>query len=329
MKKRIATTAAAVGSAALLAVAAAVTSAPSAEAGLVTSCNGYAENTTVKTNLIVPEGANCELVNVNVKGDIVIKKDATLIANKGTYQGKVNIGENAWLDMIDGRVNKDVNSDGGNAYIVASDLRGNYNASGGDFEFDTVAHQLTQTNLAGSINANTPATFDIQSSTIEGPATSQGTGFFSITDSVLKDSLTVENAENFPYICKSEVYGDARYSNNPDGPVIGSYNYVGCTGMNYFGGNLTVEANGPSEVSNNIVAGDLSGEGNSYVWGQDNRVRGQVSGQFVDLKPEPSYKPQGKAESKADKPSADKSKKAAEERRDEARAKAKAAGKAF
>src|SRR5699024_3437554 len=54
-------------------------------------------------------------------------------------------------------------------------------------------------------------------------------------------------------------------------------------GPSVWGGNVTIAGTtGLAEVSDNIIRGNLTGSGNDSVSASDNRVRGEVEGQFAE-----------------------------------------------
>src|SRR5699024_10420509 len=128
----------------------------------------------------------------------------------------------------------------------------------------------------------------IESTSIAGAVASANTTFTDIIDSTLAATLTNSGAADGSTICDSEVDGAAAIQANP-GPVQigGAEDREVCTGMNYFGADLTVAENtGGVDVSSNIVRGSLTGEGNEPApTGEGNRVRGELGGQFTELEP--------------------------------------------
>jgi len=81
------------GSALALAAAGATLQAPAAEAG-DRICRGSIGAKTIDDNIRVPAGATCRLTRTNVKGNVIVKRNARLFANRVRVDGNVQ-GENA------------------------------------------------------------------------------------------------------------------------------------------------------------------------------------------------------------------------------------------
>lgn len=267
------------------ALASGVLIAQPAAADLVTSCVGTGGAVTVPGDLVVPAGRSCSLDGTTVQGDVVVRADADLLAEGAVFQGDVRVVDGGYLDLIDTSVAGAViarDSFGVAAAdsSVAGDVRLTTSAGGTPF--------LTADGLAvgGAVRSSSGGGLELYSSEVTGPVVSRGSDFTDVVDSVLEGSLTVSGAVRGTITCTSEVYGAAVFDANAGLSLGGApAGDVDCSGSNYWAGSVRVD-NGTvrTEVSGNIVRGDLSGSNNTPApTGEGNRVRGTVSGQFAEL----------------------------------------------
>ncbi|NYI71651.1 hypothetical protein GGQ54_002211 [Naumannella cuiyingiana] len=332
-------------SAALAAAAATFLMAPPAHAALVTYCSGTAENVTVPGDLVVRSGQSCTLTDVNVKGTVRVAKDANLVAQGGEFTGRVTVQASGYLDLTGASLGENVVSAAGyGVYLDSTKVAGNYTGRTVDGAADPGFFFLVGSQQSGNVTVSTGETL-IENSTVGGNVASTDGAYTDVYNSVLSKNLTVTGNTDGGVVCASEVYGDARYDGNGKGLQIGgSGDLATCDGANFFGKNLTVSnTDGQAVVSDNIIAGKLSGTGNDPApVGEGNRARGGVEGQFVDLAaPDASRAPSTSrmlrsetSDSVAQTAPAQterltEAKSSAKDRRAEATAEAKAAGKAF
>jgi hypothetical protein len=206
------------------------------------------------------------------------------------------------------------------------------NARNTGTEYDGFVYAV-DSHVSKRLHAKVPGEVVLDGSQVSGPVNGDGTRYTDVNNSTLQRKLSVTGNANGGTFCDSEVYGDVAYSGNKgplqvgaDGPV------TACDGVSFFGGNVDISDNtGGVRVSDTIIAGDLSGTGNDPApQGQNNRVRGTMSGQFADLTPPSANK---QSDSKMSTRTTVRHRDArvrqqAKKRRAEAKTQAKAAGKA-
>ena len=255
-----------------------------ASADLVTHCVGEAEGVTVPGDMLVPEGESCALQDVTVTGDVQVAAGADLMLSASTVSGEVALNTDAYLDIGDSAVEGDITSTDSFGVFVEQSQAASVAVSA---EEATPYLYAFDSQLSGAVDVSA-GDVHIESTSIAGAVASANTTFTDIIDSTLAATLSVSGAADGSTICASEVDGAAAFQANT-GPVQigGAEDRQVCTGMNYFGADLTVAENtGGVDVSSNIVRGSLTGEGNDPApTGEGNRVRGELGGQFTELQP--------------------------------------------
>lgn len=304
-----------------------VAAAAPAYADLVTYCEGTGGAVTVPNDLVVPAGKTCWLDGTSIQGNVTVERSANLVITDGTIEGNARANADGYLDAtgstIAGRVRV---ANGYGAYFDGSELGKGVVANGANADSFLYAFDSA---VAGNVRGIVGEIL-LDGVTAGGSVAGKGTVYVDVYDSTIARSLTVTGNENGAVICASEVDGNASYRDNSVGLQIGADGpLTTCAGPSYFGRNLDVSDNtGSIVVSDNIIRGDLSGTGNDPVpTGENNRVRGTVSGQFEDLSAPASAS--GPTRTLAAAPDhADELDAQVEERRSGARAEADAAGKA-
>jgi hypothetical protein len=310
----------------LVATAGAIGIAVPAYADLTTTCVGTGGPVTVPNDLVVPANKSCWLDGTIVQGDVRVGKNADLVAEGVTIEGNVQVAQNGYFDadesMVEGSVNA-TNAYG--AYVVASEVGRAVTVRGDTTTYGFV--YALESRVGGRLLSDGPEEAVVDGSWIGGNVVSDGTRYTDVYDSTLEGALTVTGSPMGAVFCASEVDGNVSYSGNSEALQIGASGpLVPCEGASYFGGNVDISDNtGTTVVSNTIIRGDLSGEGNDPApVGENNRVRGTMSGQFADLPaPTASQLGSGRMAERADQVVAK-----AEARRAEATAQAQQAGKA-
>ena len=275
---------AALCAAALAITSAAVVSAP-ASAALTTRCVGTGGAVTIPGDLVVPAGESCSLTGTIVEGSVRVRAGADLVVAGGTFQDKVVVSKDGYLDATQTAISGTITSKGGyGVFLDRSQLDGSYRGrAGGDaapFAY------FVDSAVKGAVDVRVGHVL-LDTATVDGQVTGRGNTFTDVTNSTLAGKLTVSGNTEGTFICGSEVDGDVSYSANA-GVQIGSDALLSpCGDVNYFGGDVTADDNTVGTVmSGNIVRGDVSGTGNDPApTGSDNRVRGVLGGQFADLAP--------------------------------------------
>lgn len=275
---------------AALAASSVVFVAQPASGALVTRCTGDAGAVTVPNDLVVPAGRSCALQGTTVQGNVRVAAGADLLLDGATVAGSLTVVNDGYADVIDSSIGGSVlgRSQFG-VFIENSAVAGDISQRNPRGEFAPFVYTLGG-EVAGKLDARAGQVL-LESATVGGDVLSRNGEFTDLVDSVVGGALTVSRNSMGSVVCESEVYGPAVYDRNGSVLQIGGSGSVGpCEGASYWGGDVTFTDNTADEnglsVSNNIVAGNLSGAGNEPgPTGEGNRVRGEVSGQFVDLMP--------------------------------------------
>lgn len=256
-----------------------------ASAALTTYCEGDAADVTVPGDLVVAKGDSCVLDGVTVDGTTRVAAGADLVVEDSTFHGKVTVASDGYLDAtastFDGNL---INKAGYGVYLEDSALEGSYRGKG-VATADTFLYSY-DTTISGKVQA-AHGEVSLETVQVGGDLTTDDTVYTDVVDSTLAGGLHVSGSAEGSALCASEVDGDAHYSGNQKVQIGTGLDLVGCTGSNYLGGDLLIENSTDAvDVTGNIIRGDLQGTGNAVTpTGSENRVRGEVGGQFTDLKP--------------------------------------------
>ncbi len=300
----------------------------SADLVTVTRCVGTGGAVTVPGDLVVPKGKSCFLDRTTVDGRVTVGAGADLLVTNGTLKGKVVIEQNGYFETIGSSVAGRITSRGGyGVYLDSSTAAAGYSGTAPSDNSVEPFVLFDGSQVTKSVNVASGEVY-VRDSSVKGAVSGTGTQYLDIINSAISGKLTVSGNPDGSQVCASEIYGDTSYTGN--GSIqLGAGNVIGsCDQVNYWGGNVTISNNtGGVQVSGNIVRGDVSGAGNDPPpTGSHNRVRGTVSGQFVDLQPTPAA--QAQARTAAPAPSPRQTKARARQRRAAAVQKATAAGDA-
>lgn len=258
-----------------------------ASADLTTTCSGTASNTSVPGDLVVQANQSCTLDHVTVAGNVRVGAGSDLITTGGELQGTVTVGSNGYFEA-------DATTVTGNVT-----LRGAFGAysDGSTFGGSVNVRTVADTTVAGSVyfynssfTGNVDSRFGqavVESSKVGGNLNGVGGDLLDSYDSTVAGRLTSTGNTEGSIVCASEVYGAASLSGNSDTVQLGNGAAAACDGSNFFGANVAVNTNTATvELNDNIIAGNLSGDGNDPApTGAGNRVRGTSTGQFADLEP--------------------------------------------
>ncbi|MET0236265.1 MAG: hypothetical protein ABW224_16585 [Kibdelosporangium sp.] len=292
-----------------------------ASAGLTTYCDGEAGAVNVPGDLRVASTRSCVLDGTTVTGTVTVEAGANLVITGGTFNGAVSVLDDGFFDAKGTVLKGSLTATDGYGFFLSGTKSGSIRVVSSQHpERGTYAY-LNAATVDGDVTSGVGEVF-AQDSTLNGSVTGTNVAYLDLVNSVVADNLSVSGAVLGSVFCSSEVYGDATYSNNQGTLQIGGNGpIVGCDQASYWDGNLTVSGNhADSQVSNNIVRGNLSGADNDPApTGANNRVRGTTSGQFVNLAaPAAARSAAAGAHERAD----------VDSRRTEAKAEAKAAGPA-
>jgi len=259
-----------------------------ASGALVTTCRGAAGAVTVPGDLIVPRGADCSLVGTTVTGNVKVDANADLLLEGATIGGEVYVTRNGYVDVIAGTSIAGAvrGRDAFAVFIEESTVGGSILQSSPNTTVTEPFVYLYSVGVGGGLDSSAGEVL-IESTEIAGAVSARNGEYADIIDSVLGAGLTVRNNLFGGVVCESEIYGDSLYRGNKATLQIGGSGEVGpCDGASYWGGNVTFTNNTATEtgfdISNNIVAGDLAGSGNTPLpTGAGNRVRGEITLEFA------------------------------------------------
>lgn len=272
-------------------IAGAVGVAVPAYADLTTTCVGTAGPVTVPNDLVVPANESCWLDGTTVQGDIRVGKNADLVVDGASFEGNVRVASNGYFDADGSTVEGSVNgSDAYGTYVANSEV-GNAVTMRGDGTPSYGFVYVLDSRVGGRLVSSGPEELVVDGSRVEGQVVGDGTRYTDVYDSTLEDRLTVTGNAKGAVFCASEIDGDVRYAGNSDALQVGASGpIVTCDGVSYFGGNVDISDNkATTVVSDTIIRGDLSGTGNDPApVGENNRVRGAMTGQFEDLQVPPA-----------------------------------------
>lgn len=258
-----------------------------ASADLITSCTGTASNVTVPGDLVVAANQSCSLDTVKVMGNVRVGTGADLIATGSTFSGTVTARSNAYFEADSSTVTGNVSLRGAfGAYTESTKFGGNITVrtvAGTDVQGSVYAYNSS---VAGNVDSRFGQAV-VESTRVGGNLYGIGGETLDAYDSTVMGKYVSQGNTSGSIVCSSEIYGAATASGDSDTVQFGTGSAATCDGANFWGGNVTVKDNTATvELNDNIIAGNLGGEGNTPApTGAGNRVRGTVSGQFADLQP--------------------------------------------
>lgn len=253
-----------------------------AQAALTTFCDGEAGGVTVPGDLVVGAGDACSLEDTVINGNVRVAAGADLVADGLTVNGNVTVQGEGYLDLVNSTVTGNVVNRGAFGvyldYTTANAYTANANVNPDSFLWTYEA------DFSGRVLATGGSV--LLESTVAGRAVeTSDTQYTDILDSVVGGALTVTGTDFGALVCGSEVDGHATFASNGEGVQLGAGGALGdCElGTSVWGGNVTVAGTtGHVQVTDNIIRGNLDGTGNESVAQSDNRIRGELRGQFAE-----------------------------------------------
>lgn len=266
---------------AVAAVSAVAAASPASAAALVTRCSGTAGAVTVPGDLVVPRGSVCELEGTTVEGDVRVAAAGDLILTGARVGGKILVQADALLDATDSTV-AGIDARRSFGVFLQGTEAGAVDARGG-----AVLYSLDSSH-AGDVTVVGGETL-LESTRVGGAVTATSGRYADVEDSTVSGALAVHGTTEGSIVCTSEVDGAATFTGNAGLVYLGADRTPGGCGFNAFGGDVTVSGNTADiRVVGNLVRGDLACAGNETApTGQDNRVRGESTGQCAELAPVP------------------------------------------
>ena len=122
------------------------------------TCNGDISDRTIRGDLVVPEGADCDLTRVVVRGGVTVGANALLQLEDSEIRGPVTATGAASLRLFTSTVRGNVVSTAPDIFVSAIEVRGNLTITGGSLVaeigvVDTIVRgDLTYSGNAGGFN---------------------------------------------------------------------------------------------------------------------------------------------------------------------------------
>lgn len=263
----------------------AVVGASTAAADSVTRCIGTAGDVALTGDLVVPADRTCILEGSTVYGDVRVQSGASLIVTDGSFTGRMVVANDGFADATGTTIGGNVVSNG--AYGISltnSDVAGNYLGRAADTDAGFL--YSTGSQVTGRIEIMHGGVY-LESTRVGRFVSTEGTTYTDVIDSTIARELTVAENAGGAVVCASEVDGNATFVDNAGVQIGTGAALAQCDGVNYFGSDVSISATTEgTDVTGNLIRGDLSGSDNDPVpTGGQNRVRGEVAGQFSSLHP--------------------------------------------
>lgn len=259
-----------------------------ASAGLTTFCEGDAGAVTVPGDLRVAATKSCVLDGTIVTGTVTVEPDANLVITGGAFQREVFVQDDGFLDAQGTTFGSTVTVTDGYGFFLADTKSGSVKVLPDKHPERPTYSFLSRANVNGDFSSTVGEVY-ADSSTFSGSLSGSNVSYVDLLNSVVNKDFSVSGAPLGSVFCANEVYGNSSYSGNPGTLQIGADGPIaGCAQASFFFGNVDVSNNtGNTVLSNTIIRGNLSGDGNNPApTGSNNRVRGTTSGQFVNLAPQ-------------------------------------------
>lgn len=243
-------------------------------------CSGSAQGLTIAGDLAVPAGAGCELTDITVTGNVVVRADAALLLDGSTVQGDLTLREEAFVSTVDSTV-------GGTVVLrkaLGAVLEGSEVTGGADSRNSGFIFSEGSTFGARVFSANGETV--IYSGRVDGDVRTRSDVLTDLHDTVVTGAVNVSAAASGSLVCESEIDGNAVFRDSGELVQIGTGPLADCA-FNVFAGRLVLRGNdaligvGGNVVRDNLVCADNPAQPS----GSDNRVRGQATGQCADLGP--------------------------------------------
>ncbi|HLR96944.1 MAG TPA: hypothetical protein VK053_20655 [Jiangellaceae bacterium] len=266
-----------------------------AQAQLSTFCNGTASDVTVPGNLVVRAGESCDLTNVTVDGHVTVRDGADFIAEDTTIAGNLLVRDNGYADTVGADIEGALRLEAAyGAYVEESAVGTNSYSTDAGFMYSV------KTDHAANVVSTNGETY-LESSVVGSNVRTEGDVITDAYDTWVAGNLRVTDAGQGAVLCTSEVDGSVNYIGNGGLVQVGADGPLGGCATTYVGGNLRlVENTADSFVSDNIVRGSLICQDNDPApVGEDNRVRGNESGQCADMDPAAAASTMSSAEADA------------------------------
>ncbi|MEV4318913.1 hypothetical protein [Actinocrispum sp. NPDC049592] len=257
-----------------------------ASAGLTTFCEGEAGAVTVPGDLRVAATKSCVLDGTIVTGTVTVEPGANLVITGGNFQREVMLQDDAFFDAKGTTFGSTVTAVDAYGFYLADTKSGNVKVSANQHPDRGTYAYLNTATVNGELNSSVGEVYAENSQL--GSVTGTNVSYVDLISTVVNQNLTVSGARLGGVFCAGEVYGNTSYTGNQGALQIGADGPIASCGQaSFFNGNVTASGNtGGVTVSNTIIRGNLAGVDNDPApAGENNRVRGTISGQFVNLAP--------------------------------------------
>jgi hypothetical protein len=242
-------------------------------------CVGAIGPETVRGDVVVPEGAICEMAGTQVRGNVRVLSGAELYAEGANVRGNISAGPQAYVQPIDSTLRGNLTlSNSLGALVEGGSVSGNVQSTASEF-LDLVFMRVDgDVQVEGGRTAVFAEGLDVR-----GSLHTSGAEFFDLYDSTVRGNFAVRNTFEGSIFCGNTLSGNPEFTSNSGLLTIGTPDEA--CGGNIVSGNVQVIGNtADTEISDNDIAGNLSCfENDPPPVGGGNRVEGDKEGQCEAL----------------------------------------------
>jgi hypothetical protein len=253
-----------------------------------TECAGVFGPVEVDGDLVVPEGATCDLQGTTVNGDVLVERDASLFADRADIGGRtrddddgdLRLEENAYADLLTTSVDGSTRlSSSLGLFARASTLDGGIESRDAEVLtlFDTAVDDDVE--LRGELTE-----FSGDDIEVDGDVEGEEITHVDVFDSSVDGRLSVEEASAGGFLCGSGIDGRVRYEDSSNVIDIG-----GCNGNRLEDDVDVIDNTAAITIAGNVIEEDLVCRGNVPApVGGGNLVEEDSEGQCEDLESAPA-----------------------------------------
>jgi hypothetical protein len=258
-------------------------------------CVGVIGPVEIDGDLVVPEGATCDLEGTIVNGDVVVKRDASLFTDRADIGGRARGGDDDDDDDGDGRGDLRV-EENGYADLLNTSVDGStrlHSSLGlvtetsaldrGIGSRDAEFVDLFETSVDGDVELRGgPTQFFGERLDVDGDVDGEEIAYLDIYDSSVDGAVGVEEASEGGFLCGSSVEDRVRYEDSST--IIDLGGFEGCDANRLEDDVEIIDNTAEIAISGNVIEEDLVCRDNEPPpVGGGNFVEGDAEGQCEDL----------------------------------------------